>query len=203
MDISGEVVDVSGGVVDVSGGVVDVSGGVVDVSGGLVDISGGVVDISGGVVDISGGVVDISGGVVDVSGGVVDVSGGQIAIQPTPPAPIYLDDILSSVQVLQQTEAEHRSLLESVGTLPYDYLKPALIQWATTGFRNAYPIHEIRITPPSLCSDGQARSLQDYIQFVSGRTIQEHVATLQSRLPDMVVSFAYTGVSIVIVVSKA
>ena len=37
---------------------------------------------------------------------------------------------------------------------------------------------------------------------MGGKTIQEHVATLQARLPDMVVSFAYTGVSIVIVVSK-
>lgn len=192
MDISGEVVDVSGVVVDVSGGEV------VDVSGGEV------VDVSGGVVDVSGGeVVDVSGGVVDVSGSITDVSGSQIAIQPTPPAPIYLDDILSSVQVLQQTEAEHRSVLESIGTLPYEYLKPALIQWATSGFRNAYPIYQIGITPPSLCSDGQARPLQEYIQFVSGRTIQEHVAVLQSRLPDMVVSFAYTGVAIVIVVSKA
>ncbi len=171
------------------------------------DISSEVVDVSGVVVDVSGGeVVDVSGGVVDVSGGGVDVSGEIItmpAIQPTPPAPIYLDDILSSVQVLQQTEAEHRSVLESIGTLPYDYLKPALIQWATSGFRNAYPIHQIGITPPSLCSDGQARPLQEYIQFVSGRTIQEHVAVLQSRLPDMVVSFAYTGSVIVIVVSKA
>lgn len=153
--------------------------------------------------DVSGSVVDVSSEVIDVSGSVVDVSGGEIAVQPTPPAPIYLDDILSSVEVLQQTESEHRSLLESVGTLPYDYLKPTLIQWATSGFRNAYPIHQIAITPPSLCSDGQARSLQDYIQFVSGKTIQEHVAVLQARLPDMVVSFAYTGLAIVIVVSKA
>ena len=183
----------------------DISSEVVDVSGVVVDVSGGeVVDVSGGeVVDVSGGVVDVSGGVVDVSGSITDVSGSQIAIQPTPPAPIYLDDILSSVQVLQQTEAEHRSVLESIGTLPYEYLKPALIQWATSGFRNAYPIHQIGITPPSLCSDGQARPLQEYIQFVSGRTIQEHVAVLQSRLPDMVVSFAYTGSVIVIVVSKA
>ncbi len=187
MDISSEVVDVSGVVVDVSGGEV-------------VDVSGGVVDVSGEVVDVSGGeVVDVSGGGVDVSGEIITMP----AIQPTPPAPIYLDDILSSVQVLQQTEAEHRSVLESIGTLPYEYLKPSLIQWATSGFRNAYPIHQIGITPPSLCSDGQARPLQEYIQFVSGRTIQEHVAVLQSRLPDMVVSFAYTGSVIVIVVSKA
>jgi hypothetical protein len=123
--------------------------------------------------------------------------------QATGPASIRLDDILSSMQFIQHKEAEDRVNLESVGALPYEYLKSALIQWATSGFRNAYPIYELRIDVPSLCSDGQTRSLQEYIQFVSGKTIYEHVATLQARFPDIVVSFSYTGVSIVIVVSKA
>jgi len=175
---------------------------VVDVSGGVTDVSGGLTDISGGLTDISGGVTDVSGGVTDISGGLTDISGGQIAIQPTPPPPILLDDILSSMEVLRVTEAEHKSLLESIGTLSADSIRPRLIQWATSGFRNAYPIHEIYLSPPSVCSDGQTRSLQDYIQFVSGKTIQEHVAVLQARMPDIVVSFAYTGVSILVVVSK-
>jgi len=127
---------------------------------------------------------------------------GTIAIQPTPPPPILLDDILSSVEVLRVSEAEHKSLLESIGTLSAESIRPRLIQWATSGFRNAYPIHELYLSPPSLCSDGQTRSLQDYIEFVSGKTIQDHVAVLQARMPDIIVSFAYTGVSIVIVVSK-
>ena len=122
---------------------------------------------------------------------------------PQAPSVLRLEDILSSVQVLQQKEQSDKSLLESIGTLSFDAIKPALVQWATSGFRNAYPIHEIFISAPPLCSDGQIRVLMDYIQFVSGKTIQDHVAALQARLPDIVVSFAYTGVSIVVVVSKA
>lgn len=119
------------------------------------------------------------------------------------PSEIRLDDILNSLQVIQHKEAEHKGVLESVGTLPYEYLKSALIQWATSGFPNAYPIYEFRIEVPSTCSDGQTRNLQDYIQFVSGKTIYEHVSVLQARFPDIVVSFSYTGISIVIVVTKA
>ncbi len=122
---------------------------------------------------------------------------------PSGPPSIRLDDILSSMQFIQHKEAEDRVSLNCIGTLPYEYLKSALIQWATSGFPNAYPIYELRIEVPSTCSDGQTRSLQDYIQFVSGKTIYEHVATLQARFPDIVVSFSYTGVSIVIVVTKA
>ena len=107
------------------------------------------------------------------------------------------------MEVLRATEQEHKNLLESIDTLSFDYIRARLIQWATNGFRNAYPIHEIYLTPPPLCSDGVARNLSDYIEFVSGRTIADHVAVLQSRMPDMTVSFAYTGQSIIIVVSKS
>ena len=124
-------------------------------------------------------------------------------VTPTGPPSIRLDDILTSMQFIQHKESEDRASLESIGTLPYEYLKSALIQWATSGFPNAYPIYELRIMVPSTCSDGQTKSLQEYIQFVSGKTIYEHVATLQARFPDIVVSFSYTGVSILIVVTKA
>jgi hypothetical protein len=152
--------------------------------------------------DISGEVVDVSGEVVDVSGGVVDVSGGVIATLPTPPPPIRLEDILGSQELLVAQETNDRVSLESIGTISYDILKPRLIQWAAGGFRNATTIYEIPMTAPPLCSDGQARSLQDYIQFVSGKTIGDHVAVLQARLPDFVVSYAYSGSSILIVVSR-
>ena len=144
---------------------------------------------------------------MDTSGNSVDVPGlfsdPVPAIQPTPPPPIRLEDILSSMEVLATKESADRSLLETISVIPYDVIKPKLIQWAVSGFRNAYPIHEIPISAPPLCSDGQVRSLQDYIEFVSGKTIGDHVSALQARLPDMVVSYAYSGSVILIVVSKS
>ena len=171
------------------------------------DTSGEIVDVSGGLVDTSGETLDVSGGLVDISGETLDLSGGtfvdpMIAVQPTPPPPIRMEDILYSTQLLVIQETSDKNLLESIGTISYDVLKPRLIQWAVSGFRNAYTIHEIAISAPPLCSDGQTRSLSDYIEFVSGKTIGDHVAALQARLPDMVVSYAYSGSTIMIVVSK-
>lgn len=141
----------------------------------------------------------------EVVSAVTDVSGGIIEVLPTPPPPppIRLEDILTSQQLLVAQESADKTALESIGTISYDALKPRLIQWAAGGFRNAYTIHEVPMIAPSLCSDGASRTLQDYIEFVSGKTIADHVAVLGARLPDFVVSFAYSGNSILIVVSRS
>jgi hypothetical protein len=148
-------------------------------------------------------VTDTSGNeVVDLpTSTITDVSGGMIEVLPPPP--IRLEDILGEQQLLVSQESADKTMLESIGTISYDTLKPRLIQWAASGFPNAYTIYEIAIRSPPLCSDGVARSLQDYIEFVSGKSISDHVAPLQTRLPDFVVSFAYSGHSILIVVSKS
>jgi hypothetical protein len=146
-------------------------------------------------------VTDTSGNEVDST--VTDVSGGLIAVLPTPPPPIRLEDILSSQQLLVAQESADKTALESIGTISYDALKPRLIQWAAGGFRNAYTIHEVPMVAPPLCSDGVSRTLQEYIEFVSEKTIADHVAVLQARLPDFIVSFAYSGSSILIVVSRS
>jgi len=183
----------------------DASGEAVDVSGVVMDVSGEVVDVSGGVVDVSGGVVDVSGEVVDVSGEVVDVSGGilNIAVVPTPPPQITLADILAATELLEQKEAQDKSTLESIKTISFEALRITLIQWAKSGFPNATPIYAVAITPPPTCSDGVARSLADYVPFVTGQTMADLIAPLQARCPEFVISFATTGPEILIVISKA
>jgi hypothetical protein len=164
------------------------------------DISGIPVDISGIPVDISGIPVDVPVDTpVDIS---VDISGIPVDV-PTPPPRVTMADILAAQEVLLQTEAMDRAILNSIGQMSADSLRSILIQWATAGFPNAYPIQDITVTPPPRCSDGVTRSLADYITFSSGKTIQEHVAVLQDMLPDIAVSFCYTGASIQIVVSRS
>ena len=48
-----------------------------------------------------------------------------------------------------------------------------------------------------------ARSLSDYVTFVTGQTMTELIAPLQARCPEFVISFATTGPEILVVVSKA
>jgi hypothetical protein len=126
-----------------------------------------------------------------------------IPTEPTPPPTISLSDITNAVEVVQTKETQDKATLESIGTLSFEGLRSSLIQWAVAGYPNAYKVHEISVSPPGVCSDGVTRNLADYITFCSGKSIHEHVGVLQARMSDIAVSFAYTGFSILIVVSKS
>lgn len=123
--------------------------------------------------------------------------------EPLPPPPISIADILSETELLQRKEQADKSMLESIGSQTFDSLRGTLIQWGVAGFPVAYPILSIQVTPPPVCSDGVARNLADYITFCSGKSINEHVAILQSKLSDIVVSYANVGGAITIVLSTA
>lgn len=115
---------------------------------------------------------------------------------------VTLEEIMSSAEVVRQKESQDKQTLEDIGNMDVDFLRSKLIQWALVGCPNAYPITEVKITPPTICSDGQSRELQDYILFCSGKMFHEHIDTLQSKLPDIRVSFCRVIDSIQIVVSK-
>jgi hypothetical protein len=106
------------------------------------------------------------------------------------------------VEVVTQKEQQDKANLESISTISYETLKTKLLSWATSGFPNVYEIHKLTITPPTICSDGVTRNLSDYIEFCSGKPIQEHVAILQQRVQGMIISFCNMGTHISIVVSK-
>ena len=130
------------------------------------------------------------------------VTSPEPAPAPAPVETITLSEILNSREVIARKEAEDRETLESIGTIPSDTLRGQLIQWASIGFPNNYRVKQITITPPSVCSDGMVRALSEYIQYCSMKTIQEHIAVLQARLPDIVVAFTFDGSNIGIVLLK-
>lgn len=128
----------------------------------------------------------------------------DIAPTPVPEvlSPITIDDILNTQEVLKQKELTDKALLDSIGSMSHEELKTKLIRWASSGFPNVYEVHQVSINVPSKCSDGTIRNLTDYIQFCSGKTIQEHVDILQQKATGMIFSFANMGSYIAIVVSK-
>lgn len=124
------------------------------------------------------------------------------AVKYVPPPPISIDDLLNSIEVLQQKEAADKTLLESIGNISQEVLKQKLITWAVAAFPNAYEIHTVAVTPPPSCSDGVTRTLADYIVFCSGKSIQEHVGILQQKVTNISIEYANMGSYISIVVSK-
>jgi hypothetical protein len=123
-------------------------------------------------------------------------------VEPVVIETITMSDIMNSREVIIKKEADDRAVLESIGAMGLDVLRAQLIQWASIGFPNAYVINEITINPPQTCSDGMVRNLASYIEYCSTKTIHQHIDALQSRLPDITVSFSYSGYSIRIVILK-
>ena len=143
----------------------------------------------------------------DVSGVVFDISGmdtSSYTFQAAPPVPtiLRLDDILSHTTVLLQKEAADAAALAAIGNPDINELRTRLVAWAVTGFAGSVRACEVSIVPPPQCSDGISRDLADYIQFVSGKTIYEHLGLLGEKLPDFRVAFVYMGDAIHFMVSK-
>ena len=138
---------------------------------------------------------------MDSENTIVGVPDEPVAILPPPV--ITLNDIMSSIELVIQKEKTDKTALESIGNIGFDDLKNKLLIWGTLGFPNVYEIYRLSIVPPNTCSDGVTRGLTEYIEFCSGKSIQEHVASLQQRVQDMVVTFANMGTYISIVISRS
>lgn len=119
-----------------------------------------------------------------------------------PPAPISIEDLLTTTEVLVKKEADDKISLESIGNMSSVELKSKLLTWALKGFPNVHELHQVTIQPPAVCSDGVTRGLAEYIEFCSGKPIQDHVAVLQGKVTGMTISFANMGGYIAIVVTK-
>jgi hypothetical protein len=115
---------------------------------------------------------------------------------------LSLDDILNDTIVKQAKEEEDRQTLLSIGSQSPQALRPTLLQWAAQGFPDGYPIITINIQPPTLCSDGKCRCLEEYIQFCSGKKLFDHVQDLQAKITGMTLGFVNMGSYLDIVVSK-
>jgi len=122
---------------------------------------------------------------------------------PPPPDVLTLSDLLNDQSVLVAKEQTDKALLDTIGAQMVSNLRPCLVEWVLKGRPSAFPLLSLDIQPPPCCSDGVSRSLDEYIQFCSGKSIAEHVALLQAKLPDITVSFANIQGKVTVVVVTA
>lgn len=115
---------------------------------------------------------------------------------------LSLDDILNEHDILVAKEEADKAKLEHIWSQHISTVKPKLVEWVGRGKPNAFPIMMLDIQPPAKCSDGESRTLTEYITFCSGKSIEEHVALLQAKLVGITVSFANISGQLAIVVSQ-
>ena len=120
----------------------------------------------------------------------MSVTPSEPAIEP-PLEVIRLEEILSVPEVRKRKEDADAATLQTIANPNLVDIRNRLVQWATNGFAGDCVLFSITIVPPDVCTDGVTRSVSDYIVFVSGKTIYEHLDLLRLRLPDFTVSFVF------------
>lgn len=118
-----------------------------------------------------------------------DLSGVEvIQSQPT----IRMSEIIAQQSVYLQQEAADRNKFMPLLYPDLEDIRAKLVGWAARNFQGFCDLVVIDIATPNICSDGMQRTFFDYIQFVSGKTVAEHMKTLEPILPDFQVAYSYT-----------
>lgn len=108
----------------------------------------------------------------------------------SPPQPlILLSDLLTHVSVLQRQEAEDRTSFDVFLNPDLPAFRAKLIGWIAGGYQGACDLFRVVVSPPNICSDGVSRNLFDYIEFVSGKSLVDHMKTIQAILPEFEVGY--------------
>jgi hypothetical protein len=133
-----------------------------------------------------------------------------VVVEPTPPVDeepspylITMDELLNSRDVMIAREASDHQTIQYIESPDPIMLKRKLLEWAALGFPDAFSVFTVTISPPEVCSDGIARGLYDYIQFVSGQSLADKMKALEAKLKGISVVNSFSGGTITIHVMKA
>jgi len=121
--------------------------------------------------------------------------------------PVYLfsvNTLLTEHEVLLQKEGNDRTLASKIASPIVSDLGEKLKEWARVGFPYMFLVSSFTFGIPNECSDGVKRTLDEYISFLTGHTIDENIQLLQSKLDGIAVHCEYTSpISFNLRVSKA
>lgn len=121
------------------------------------------------------------------------------------PAPVIatMDELMASHAVIVAQENVDRATLGPLLNPTREAYRPQLFAWASAGFPGIYVVQSFPFTPPSVCSDGVVRDVVGYAWYLLGVEIESVLATIQSMLTGIVVSYSFQGNVLRIHVSKA
>jgi hypothetical protein len=118
------------------------------------------------------------------------------------PPRILLSDLMSQASVLQQQESTDTASLTALATPDVSDIRNKMTAWLASGMQGACNLVRVPITPPNVCSDGVSRNIYDYIVFLSGKSILEHMKAFQDLLPEFEVGYRCSRTEIVFCVIR-
>jgi hypothetical protein len=113
-----------------------------------------------------------------------------------------ISNILDEQQIISRREAADASEIDRIANMDPEDMRAKLMTWATTGFPAGYPILEITLHQPLQCLDGVARSMIEYVPYLTNKTVEQHLALLQAKFIDITAGVTYTTNTIRIHVSR-
>jgi hypothetical protein len=125
------------------------------------------------------------------------------ALPNVQPTTITIDDLMASLEAITKKESDDRLLITNLFNKSIIEIRPKLLTWASLGFPYNYIFFSIDINPPIQCSDGVARSLFNYIEFLTTKNISTHLREFEQKIPGMVLSYSEYFSKIDIHISKA
>ena len=127
-----------------------------------------------------------------------------IAIHPPPPpdTPYTLEELLNEHTVMAAKEAADYTTLMTLFNQTIYQLKPQLINWASAGLPDGFPVGSVTITSPSVCSDGVSRDYLGYLQYIAKDTFPNLLLINQNRFTDIVFTYSFSNTTITLHVSR-
>ena len=114
-----------------------------------------------------------------------------------------MEELMASHGVIVAKESADRARLAPLLNPTRESYRPQLFAWASAGFPGIYVVQSFTFTPPSVCSDGVVRDVVGYTWYLLGVEIGGVLATIQSMLTGIVVSYSFQGNMLRIHVSRA
>jgi hypothetical protein len=132
--------------------------------------------------------------------GPIEVFGDTGATGPT--YIMTLDELLKYHNITAESEATDKKSMDFIIKPRTSGIQQNLIQWASAGFPFDYQVLSVALIHPAPCSDGVARDILSYIQYLTGSDIDTLTTNFQSNFLGICFSYSISGNIVNLTASK-
>ena len=140
----------------------------------------------------------------------VDATGPDLSMFPSaatgpvdPPHIATLEELMASYGAIVNKEAADRAILAPLLNESRETLRVPLFQWASAGFPDIWVLQTFTLEVPQTCSDGISRNIYEYFEYCLGTNMGEVIATIQTKLTGIQISYSFQSSTLRLHVSKA